>query len=173
MHEEGGPVNQGIIAEYESMPLVTFSENSLILAECAARTVDFITGLSYLNNYRAWLNTGAFLNDAFSDSTYRYDPYVAADFANSGIENSDGIDDTRALLREIIEERYVSGFGTYMPFNDVRRLQKTDSDLIVPFPLNPGGTQQPLRLPYAFTEINANSNLPEDPGLYVTTPVNQ
>ncbi len=173
IHEEGGPVNQGIIAEYEPMQLVSYAENSLILAECAARTVDFTTALNHLNDYRDWLNTGGFLNDAFADSTYLYEAYDAADFASGGIENPDGIDDTRALLREIIEERYVSGFGTYMPFNDVRRLQKSDSDLIVPFPLNPGGTQQPLRLPYAFSEINANTNLPDDPGLYVATPVNQ
>jgi hypothetical protein len=173
IHEEGGSVNQGIIAEYEPMQLVSYAENSLILAECAARTVDFETALNYLNDYRSWLNTGGFLNDVFADSTYLYEAYDAADFANGGIENPDGIDDTRALLREIIEERYVSGFGTYIPFNDVRRLQKSDSDLIVPFPLNPGGTQQPLRLPYAFSEINANENLPDDPGLYIATPVNQ
>ncbi len=173
IHEEGGPVNKGIIAAQEPMPMVTYAENQLILAECAARTVNFATALGHLNDLRAWLNTGAFLNDAFADSTYGYEAYDATDFANGGIENPDGIDPTRALLREIIEERYVSGFGTYIPFNDVRRLRKDDSDLIVPFPLNPGGTQQPQRLLYAFTELNANGNIDEDPGLYAVTPVNQ
>ncbi len=165
--------NIGIAAELEPMELVSFEENTLILAECAARTVDFNTGLGHLNDLRAWMNTGGRLNAAFADSTYQYDAYVAADFASGGIENSDGIDDTRALLREIIEERYVSGFGTLMPFNDVRRLRKDDSDLIVPFPLNPGGTQQPERHPYAEIEINSNENIEADPGLYVVTEVNQ
>ncbi len=173
IHEEGGPVNKGIIAAQEPMPMVTYAENQLILAECAARTVNFATALGHLNDLRAWLNTGAFLNDAFADSAYSYLAYDATDFANGGIENPDGLDPTRALLREIIEERYVSGFGTYIPFNDVRRLKKSDSDLIVPFPLNPGGTQQPQRLLYAFTELNANGNIDEDPGLYYVLPVNQ
>jgi hypothetical protein len=173
IHEEGGPVNKGIIAAQEPMPMVTFAENTLILAECAARTVNFATGLGYLNDLRDWLNSGGFLNDAFADSTYLYEAYDATDFDNGSIENPDGLDATQALLREIIEERYVSCFGTYIPFNDIRRLRKSDSDLIVPFPLNPGGTQQPQRLPYAFTEINANSNIEDDPGIYTVTQVNQ
>lgn len=171
--EEPSINNRGIAAEYEPQELVSFEENTLILAECAARTIDFNTALGHLNDLRAWLNTGGRLNAAFIDSAYQYDPYVAADFANGGIENPDGINDTRALLREIIEERYVSGFGTFMPFNDVRRLRKDDSDLIVPFPLNPGGTQQPQRMPYSDDEIVANSNIDADPGIYVVTEVNQ
>jgi len=170
--EEPSENNIGIAAEFEAMELVSFEENTLILAECAARTVDFNTGLAHLNTLRAWLNTGGRLNDAFSSEPYQYDAYVAADFANGGMENTDAINDTRALLREIIEERYVSGFGTHMPFNDVRRLRKDDSDLIVPFPLNPGGTQQPERMPYSEEEINANGNIDADPGLYVVTEVN-
>jgi len=167
-----GADNTGIAAEFEAQELVSYEENTLILAECGARA-NFNTGLGHLNDLRAWLNTGGRLNAAFIGETYLYDPYVAADFASGGIENVDGIDDTRALLREIIEERYVSGFGTFMPFNDVRRLRASDSDLVVPFPLNPGGTQQPERLPYSETEINANGNIDEDPGLYVVTEVNQ
>ena len=38
-----------------------------------------------------------------------------------------------AFLREVIEERYVSGFGMHMPFNDARRLRKSDSAYSVPF----------------------------------------
>lgn len=171
--ESPSSTNMGIAGEFEPQELVSYEENTLILAECAARTVDFNTGLGHLNDLRSWLNTGGRLNSAFIDSTYQYDPYVAADFNNGGIENPDGIDPTRALLREIIEERYISCFGMYTPFNDVRRLRKDDSDLIVPFPLNPGGTQQPQRMPYSADEIDANSNITEDPGLYVVTQVNQ
>ncbi|MEZ4985422.1 MAG: hypothetical protein R2795_10355 [Saprospiraceae bacterium] len=61
---------------------------------------------------------------------------------SGGIENADGIAVDRAILR-IIEERYVSGFTTYMPFDDVRRLRKSDSDVIVPFPLNTSTCRQP------------------------------
>ncbi|MEA1896125.1 MAG: SusD/RagB family nutrient-binding outer membrane lipoprotein [Bacteroidota bacterium] len=171
--EDPGPSNIGIAAEFEPQELVSFEENTLILAECAARNTGLAAGLVHLNELRAWLNTGGRLNAAFADSTYLYIPYVAADFASGGMENIDGIDDTRALLREIIEERYISGFGTFMPFNDVRRLRASDSDLVVPFPLNPGGVQQPERLPYGEIEINANGNIDEDPGLYVVTEVNQ
>jgi len=165
--------NIGIAAEFEPMELVSFEENTLILAECAARNTNLAAGLVHLNDLRTWLNTGGRLNSAYTDSAYQYDPYVAADFANGGIENADGINDTRAFLREVIEERYVSGFGTFIPFNDVRRLRASDSDLIVPFPLNPGGTQQPERLPYSYDEINANENIAEDPGLYSVTEVNK
>ncbi len=171
--EEPAVTNMGIAGEFEPQELVSYEENQLILAECAARTVDFNTALNYLNDYRAWLNSGGRLNAAFADSAYQYDAYVAADFANGGMENPDGIDDTRALLREIIEERYVSGFGTFIPFNDVRRLRKDDSDLIVPFPLNPGGTQQPQRMPYSDDEITSNENIDADPGIYVVTEVNK
>ncbi len=171
--EEPANTNIGIAGEFEPQELVSYEENQLILAECAARTVDFNTALNLLNDYRSWLNSGGRLNAAFADSAYQYDAYVAADFASGGMENPDGINDTRALLREIIEERYVSGFGTFIPFNDVRRLRKDDSDLIVPFPLNPGGTQQPQRMPYSESEISANGNIDEDPGIFTVTQVNQ
>ncbi|NOY36040.1 MAG: SusD/RagB family nutrient-binding outer membrane lipoprotein [Chlorobi bacterium] len=171
--EEPSNTNVGIAAEFEPQELVSFEENTLILAESAARTIDFNTALGHLNDLRAWLNTGGRLNSAFVDSAFQYDPYVAADFASGGMENPDGINDTRALLREIIEERYISGFGTFMPYNDVRRLRKDDPDLIVPFPLNPGGTQQPQRMPYSDDEITANANLDADPGIYIITQVNQ
>ena len=88
-------------------------------------------------------------------------------------ENSDGVSAETALLREIIEERYVSGFGTYMPFNDHRRLRGDgETDLIVPFPLNPGGSAHVERVPYAQDELTSNSNMTEDPGLYAKTKVN-
>jgi len=166
--------NEGIAEKLEPMELVSFEENALILTECAARTIDLATGLGHLNTYRQWLNAGGRLNDNFIGETYLYTDYIAADFANGGMENLDGISDLDAFLREVIEERYVSGFGSYMPFNDVRRLMGTgETILIVPYPLNPGGTQQPQRLPYSDSEINSNSNIDADPGIYVVTGVNQ
>jgi len=170
--ETSGEGNLGVIERFEPMPMVTYSENQLIKAEAAARTG--ADGLGHLNDYRAWLASGGRLNATFnSDTTIQYDAYVSADFASGGMENSDGVSAETALLREIIEERYVSGFGTYMPFNDHRRLRgDSETDLIVPFPLNPGGTAHVERIPYAQDELTSNSNMTEDPGLYAKTKVN-
>ncbi len=167
--------NMGIIAATEPHQLVSFEENHLVLAEAGARSAGFDTGLTHLNEFRAWLNSGGRLNANFSGMEYLYEAYEAADFAAGGMENMDGIADDRALLREIIEERYVSGFGQYMPFDDARRLRKGETDLIVPFPLNvASASAHPERYPYADQELNANSNSPgEDPGIFTKTPVNQ
>ena len=122
------------------------------------------------------MNSGGRLNSNFDNSDdYQYDAYVDADFANGGIENTDGVSSDKALLREIIEERYISGFGTYMPFNDQRRLRGAgETDLIPQFPLNTGtATQHVERLPYAQDELTSNSNAPAELGLYAKTEVNQ
>ena len=165
----------GIIAATEPHQLVSFEENHLILAEAGARTAGFDTGLTHLNEFRAWLNGGGRLNANFSGMEFLYEAYEAADFEAGGMENADGIAADRALLREIVEERYVSGFGQYMPFDDARRLRKGDTDLVVPFPLNSAtASSHPERYPYADQELNANSNAPaEDPGIFTKTPVNQ
>ena len=171
--ETSGEGNLGVIERFEPMPMVTYSENQLIKAEAAARTG--ADGLGHLNDYRAWLASGGRLNATFnSDTTIQYDAYVSADFASGGMENSDGVSAETALLREIIEERYVSGFGTYMPFNDHRRLRgDSETDLIVPFPLNTTAASAHVeRIPYAQDELTSNSNMTEDPGLYAKTKVN-
>lgn len=175
INENSGSANQGIIEQFEPHNMVTYQENTLIMAECEARAGNFSNALGHLNDLRAWLNGGGQLNSNFSGEPYQYDAYDAADFANGGMENADGIDDTRALLREIIEERYISGFGTFIPFNDARRLRASDSDIAVPFPLNTAtASQHPERLPYSDDELNSNSNAPaEDPGIFQKTAVNQ
>lgn len=173
--ESGGSINKGIIEQYEPHNLVTYAENQLILAECGTRNTGLSTGLGHLNDLRTWLNTGEMVNDNFADSTFLYEAYDVADFENGGIENTDGIDPSRALLREIIEERYVSGFGMYMPYNDARRLRKSDSDVAVPFIMVDGPTPPYAeRMPYSDDELNSNSNAPaEDPGIFTKTAVNQ
>ena len=173
--ETSGEGNLGVIERFEPMPMVTYFENQLIKAEAAALTGG--DGLGHLNDYRAWLAGGGRLNAEFnSDTTIQYDAYVSADFASGGMENSDGVSAETALLREIIEERYVSGFGTYMPFNDHRRLRgDSETDLIVPFPLNTTAAEADghvERIPYAQDELTSNSNMTEDPGLYAKTKVN-
>ena len=172
--ENSGDGNLGVIERFEPMPMVTYFENQLIKAEAAARTG--ADGLGHLNDYRAWLASGGRLNDTFNDSaSILYEAYDAADFESGGMENSDGVSAATALLREIIEERYVSGFGTYMPFNDHRRLRGDgETALIPPFPLNTSAASEHVeRIPYAQDELTSNSTMDEDPGLYAETEVNQ
>lgn len=174
VNESGGAANTGVAAQFEPQPIVTFEENQLILAETALRTRDFNTALAALNVHRAYLNGGGRLNATHKASAYKYEPYAAEDFSAGGIENTDGITPERALMREIIEERYVSGFGTYIPFNDARRLRKSDNDVNVPFPFNiASANKHPERFPYSDDELSANSNAPAEPGIYTVTEVNR
>jgi hypothetical protein len=173
--ETDGLSNTGIIEQFEPQNLVSYEENLLTLAEAGARTQGFATGLTHLNELRAYLNTGEFLNDNFNTMPFKYEAYEEADFMDGGMENPDGISQDRALLREIVEERYVTGFLTWMPFDDHRRLRASDGDIVVPFPLNdPSAPTHVGRLPYASDELNANSNGPgADPGIFTVTEVNQ
>lgn len=172
--EVDGISNFGIIEQFEPFPLASYAENILTLAEAGARTQGFAKGLEHLNEYRAWLNTGAFFNENFADMPYKYDAYEDVDFMAGGMENEDNTSMDKALLREIIEERYVSGFLTWMPFDDHRRLRKGETDLVVPFPLNDSSASGHVqRLPYASDELNANGNAPAEPGIFSTTEVNQ
>lgn len=174
IEDQSASSNRGIVQQFEPQNMVTYAENQLILAETAARTTDFGTALGHLNDLRVWLNTGNAVNENFQDEPYLYEAYTADDFAAGGIENMDGINQTNALLREIFQERYVSGFGMYMPFNDARRLRKSDPNLAVPFTMN-NGPMPPYaeRLPYSFDELNSNNNAPEEPGIFTKTPINQ
>ena len=98
---------------------------------------------------------------------------MSVHFDSGGMENLDGKTSDKALLREIIEEKYVSTFGTLIPFDDVRRIRKTDNDISLPIPINFGSTY-PERFLIAQDEINGNSNAPSPiPDLFVKTPVNQ
>lgn len=164
----------GIGAPDAPMPLVSYEENLLTLAETAARISTFEEALGHLNALRAFLASGdAFVKVEEAD-VLQYDAYDAADFANGGMENADGIEDSKALLREIIEERYVSGFGTFMPWNDARRLRKDNNDIVVPFPLNTtAASQYPERFIISQDELNSNSNAPSGLSIYDKTEVNQ
>lgn len=170
-----GAQSGGIDDATTPMKLVSFEENLLIWAECLIRlNNDPQIAIDKLNELRAHLRSGNAFNVLNGDS-FLYDDYVLADFQAGGIENMDNIATDRAILREIIEERYVTGFSTYMPFNDARRLRASDSDVIVPFPLNNGTTTvNPQRFLYAQDEINNNSNIPNPiPDLFTPTSINQ
>ncbi len=171
----GGSANDGIIEQVEAQNMVTYFENQLIMAEAAARGGTLNDGLPYLNAVRAWMNTGAHVNSNYQGMTYLYDAFVSTDFDNGGIENPDNIDPKTAFLREVIEERYVSGFGMHMPYNDARRLRASDGAFAVPYFLQDGpAAPYPERMPYSTNELNSNSNAPsDDPGIFVKTAVNQ
>jgi len=171
---DGGSAD-GIDAADAVMPLVSYEENLLIWAECLVRTGDNLGAIAKLNELRAHLRSGNAFNVVNGGDTFLYDDFVLADFQAAGIENVDAIAEDRAILREIIEERYVSGYTSYMPFNDMRRLKKSDADVIVPFPLNTAtATANVERLLYPRSEIDTNPNVPSPlPDIFTVTTVNQ
>ncbi len=150
--------------------MVTYAENLLILAEAGARA-SFSTGLGHLNEFRAYMSTGGYMaNPNAADILYA--AYDATDFDSpSGIENPDGLSPTNALLREILEERYITFFGQIEVFNDVRR---TRGETSVRVPVTPNtGSQLPQRFLYSQDEINTNISVPDPiPGLFEATDVN-
>jgi hypothetical protein len=175
LDERVGTNNQGVANSLEPMTLISYGENQLTLAECAARTQGFDAGLQNLNAYRTALASGRIFKKIVAADPLKYDAYVAADFAAGGMENKDNIDPLRALLREIIEERYVSFFNQWLVFNDVRRLRKSDNDIAVKFPLNTTtASRYPERIIYPQNELNANSNAKEPAeGIYFVVEVNR
>lgn len=161
----------GYAAQTAPGAIVTYQENLLILAEAGFRSGGFDTGLQNLNAFRDYMSKGGYLLHAGTNGL-RYDPFTAADFQPGGIENPEGLSAENALLREILQERYVTLFGQIEGFNDVRR---TASENLVRVPVSPNtGTQLPQRYLYPDTEIERNANAPATiPGFFEPTPVNQ
>ncbi|GHB64523.1 SusD/RagB family nutrient-binding outer membrane lipoprotein [Persicitalea jodogahamensis] len=166
--------NKGIAAAGRPMTLIGFEENLLILAEAGTRTVSAEEGLKQLNKLRAYLASGTAFQKLNATDALKYDPYVLADFEKGGIENADNLDSKQALLREIIEERYVSGFTGLMPFDDLRRLSVKEKAIAVLPPFNSAtATKYPQRFVVAQTELSANRNAPRDSGIFTETEVNK
>ena len=161
----------GLGGQTVSEPIVTYQENLLILAEAGSRSVDFATGLGHLNDFRAFMASGGYLIDPVA-ADIQYDAYESADFDAGAMENLDGIAANDALLREILEERYVTLFGQIEVFSDVRR---TRSEPVVRVQVMPNtGTDLPQRFIYPQSEIDRNGNVPSPlPGLFDATLVNQ
>jgi starch-binding outer membrane protein, SusD/RagB family len=93
LYRSGSDINNnnvgGAFYKTTAFPLITYAENLLILTEADYRLNGFTAGLNRLNTYRAWLNTGAHLSSTYAVAgTYKYDPYLAADFGTGGVENS-------------------------------------------------------------------------------------
>ncbi len=163
---DGTPAEgRGFFGADQPFPLVTFEENTLILAEANARLNQTAAALTALNRLRAYYDTGANLNAGYVELGANYEPYVLADFQTGGVENGGRTAD-QALLREILEERYLTFIGQLEGFNDVRR---TGNALGVP--VNQG-TQIPRRFLYAQNEINSNTNVPRPvPDLFTPTTI--
>lgn len=134
----------GVFAEDASFPIISFIETKLIEAEAAQRTGG--DALTPFNEVRAELATvygGAFPATTSTGAT---------------------------LLEEILEEKYISLFGSLQVFHDVRR---TDNLIGVPIK-NPDTTVLPQRFLYPLSEINSNTNTPSSGvGLYDKVQVNQ
>lgn len=160
----------GFAAQTASASLVSYEENLLILAEAGFRTRGFAEGLTRLNAFRSFMSTGGYLTNA-DLAQVQYDDYVEADFANGGMENLDGVSQNDALLREILEERYVTFYGQIEGFNDMRRTEE-ETNVRVPIMPNTGG-QLPQRFLYPQSELDRNANVPNPiPNFFDPTDVN-
>ena len=163
--------NEGGFAQIDaSATMVSYAENLLILAEAGARN-SFNSGIQNLNLFRSYMSSGGYLNNP-NLSELKYEPFDPLDFENSGIENPDGISSIGALLREILEERYISLFGQIEVFNDVRR---TRGNNISRVPVSPNtGSELPQRFLIGSDEVFANKNAPNPiPGFFEPTQVNK
>lgn len=170
MSTSQGQMFDGVFAMGADFPLVTYQENLLTLAEAALRNQDIAQALAHLNDFRALLNDGAYFSEGVNDAFDRqYDPYELADFEAGGIENTDNQSTADALLREILEERYITFYGQILGWSDERR----NRDDAMGVKLTPNlGSQLPARFLIPQSEINANANIPSPlPGLFDRVPV--
>jgi len=152
----GNPTNQnGFFGGSTSFPIATFQENTLILAEAYMKQAnpDPASALATLNTLRAYYATGAHIDAGYLPLGYNYAPYVYGDFAAGGMENADNIDQNQALLREILEERYVTLIGQIEGWNDMRRTGN-----FLNLPLAAGKPDYPRRGLYSQIEANTNPN---------------
>jgi len=166
------PELNGFFGATTPFPIVTFQENALILAESNAKLGKDAEALDALNTVRAFNASGALFGSSTGYLTdpvvggVRYDPYVLADFAPGGMVNTDNINSNTALLREILQERYLTLIGQLEGFNDLRR---TNNFLKIPLP--GGKADFPKRFLYSQIEVNTNPNVPStNVGLFDPVP---
>ncbi|MBO0358709.1 SusD/RagB family nutrient-binding outer membrane lipoprotein [Hymenobacter sp. BT186] len=147
------PYAIGITDPSEDFPLLTYSENQLILAEASARQNNLTAALAALNDHRQALLT------KFPNGIYA--PYVLSDIPGGGTRDN--------LILEILNERYVSFIGQIEPFNDARRT-KNALGLARKSTTAP---RLPQRFLYPQSEINTNTSVPNPiPSLFDNTTVN-
>ncbi|WKK74904.2 SusD/RagB family nutrient-binding outer membrane lipoprotein [Marivirga salinae] len=173
-NNSGVTVNtNGYMSAEAPFPLVSYAENLLILAETGLRSNDFNTGLSHLNEFRTFMRSGGYLYNVDETSNgLVYDDYVTNDFQSGGIANTDNLSQDDALLKEILEERYITLFGQIEAFSDTRRTYD-EQNLRVQVPPNTGD-ELPQRFLYPQSEIDRNDNTPSPiPDFFEKTPINQ
>lgn len=166
-------IERGKFGADSPMPLVTYGEMLLIIAEVDTRS-SLSAGVISYNTYRALLNTGYSIGVTnigwgFDPTVepFQYLPYVDADFAAGGMENPGTLTDQNALLREIYQERYIYFMGSYEVFTDYGRTNN-----IAEIQLKSGYSGTPQRFLYPQVEINANPNTPNPiPSINTKTPV--
>ena len=133
----------GAFGQKTSFPLISWIEVKLIEAESHYRT----------GNEEAARN-------AFNQVRQKLASVYNADFPNT---TSSG----EVLLKEILEEKYISLVGQLEPFNDIRR---TNNILDIP---PKTGSAIPQRFLYPQDEIDNNPNTPSPvPGLFDKTSIN-
>ncbi|OAQ39070.1 hypothetical protein A5893_10365 [Pedobacter psychrophilus] len=139
--------------------LLNYRENQLILAESYMKkaNADPNSALVALNTVRDYYNNSGYVASGYYSFGKSYQPYLLTDFAPGEIENPalTGTTVNQALLKEIIEERYVSLIGQIEQFTDVRRTK----NLLGIAPVS--GTILPQRFLYPQSELNTNTNTPK------------
>ena len=133
----------GYFAEDSSFPIIDYIETKLIEAEAAHRSGE--DALTPFNDVRGQL---------------------ALDYSGSFPDSSSSGD---MLLKEILEEKYISLIGSLQVFHDVRR---TKNLIGVPVKVN-DKTKIPQRFLYPQSEINSNESFPGLKDLFEETPVNK
>ena len=136
----------------------------------------FDKGLVRLNAFRAFMAGGGYIGSTYTTTgNIKYDPYVLADFTAGGMENlpaTSTLSKESSLLREIMEERYLTFIGQIEGFNDLRRVFK-ETDVRVAVTPNTG-TELPQRFLYPQIEVDLNKSTPNPiPSLFSVTTVNK
>lgn len=133
----------GVFAQTASFPILSYEEVKLIEAEAAQRTGDDAGARTAFNAVRTALEA-------------QYDAAFPATVSSG-----------ETLLKEIIEEKYITLVGQLQPFHDIRR---TNNILNVPAKV---GTVIPQRFLYPQSEVDSNPNTPSPlPDLFGKTPIN-
>lgn len=147
------PFIAGLTDPAEDFPLLTYSENQLILAEVYARQNNLTSALTALNAHRQALRL------RFPGG--KYDAYTLADIPGGGTSEN--------MIREVLNERYVTFIGQIEPYTDARR---TNNALGLQLK-STTAPQLPQRFLYPQSETNTNTSVPNPlPNLFDKTRVN-
>ncbi len=143
--EELNYFGTGYFTAPASFPLVDWTENQLILAEAQARAGNSTAAAATFNTVRD--QQAVIYGGSFPRTTATGD----------------------LLIRQILEEKYVSLIGSLQVFHDLRR---TDNAIRVPIK-NALAETIPQRFIYPQVEKNANTSFPGFADLYERTSVNR